>query len=197
MFGKGWTGRGEGNLSINFADDRRLSVFNTIRLWMIYIEKCFRGTTGPREDRRMNKEIDYATAIYYIMTAEDGQTIIFFSKVFGAFPSQLNSSALAGELKTPLFNPEFTVNFAYSMKKDDDPKAMAEFNMIAGAGSSSDYMPIYNPKYATVNTTFVGTPFIAEQTGSDGRTVYLLRFRPRTDNKELGIDSDTLFKTQV
>ena len=67
-------------LNITFKDDRDLNVYTIIKLWCEYISGVYRGEYEPNINNIYDKILDYASSIYYIITAEDGETIIFWSK---------------------------------------------------------------------------------------------------------------------
>ena len=82
-----------GTIDINFNDDAGFHIYQLIRLWVKYISGVYRGEFSPRNDDVFNKVLDYTGAIYYIITAEDGETILFWSKYYGVFPSTIPASA--------------------------------------------------------------------------------------------------------
>ena len=72
-----------GDFSTTFIDDKRIHNYRFIKLWVEYIAGVYRGKIVPTEDNEIQKILDYTSSVYYILTAEDGETILFWSKYFG------------------------------------------------------------------------------------------------------------------
>ena len=130
---------------------------------MEYINLVSRGTISPVRQNIINKILDYAGSIYYIVTAEDGETIIFWSKYYGVFPSTSPSNQFSwnGEMIQGPLNYSFKYN--YSFKEDFNPATLTEFNMNSGVTKDSGvfkYIPVFDPANNTVTSTWVGRPYI-------------------------------------
>ena len=152
-----------GELNINFDDDRYCHTYILNRIWMEYINLVSRGTISPVRQNIINKILDYAGSIYYIVTAEDGETIIFWSKYYGVFPSTSPSNQFSwnGEMIQGPLNYSFKYN--YSFKEDFNPATLTEFNMNSGVTKDSGvfkYIPVFDPANNTVTSTWVGRPYI-------------------------------------
>lgn len=153
-----------GEININFDDDKYCHTYLINKIWMEYINLVSRGTIAPNPKNILDKILDYAGSIYYIVTAEDGETIIFWSKYYGVFPSVAPSSQMSwnGELLQGPLNYSF--KYQYSFKEDYNPFTLVEFNMNTGATTTDNnifpYVPIFDVKNNTVATTWVGQPFI-------------------------------------
>ena len=193
-YGKGYTGykiaygknniesKTAGQLSITFNDDRNGHVYQLIRAWTEYISGVYRGEIIPKESTIMNKILDYSSAIYYIVTAEDNETIIFWSKYYGVFPTQIPSDQYAWAQGNVIQTLNPTIQFVYSFKEDYNPKALVEFNANAGVGSGTlTYAPTFDKNLGHVGATWVGAPFIETLTGSStgAECPYTLKLRFR------------------
>lgn len=199
-YGKTWTGykvaygksgiesKTAGNISITFEDDRMLHVYQTIRLWVEYINGVYRGKFSPLSSNIMYKILDYVGALYYIVTAEDGETIIFWSKYYGIFPSEIPASQYSWGEGNIITNPELTITFQYSWKEDYNPYDLIAFNTNAKIkkGSNPKYLPIYNKEIGHSTNKWGETPFIElvqtdmTKTGSIQPYTYKLRFTPKS-----------------
>lgn len=193
-YGKSYTGfkitigkninesRSSGQFSINFSDDRNLHVYQTLKAWVEYISGCYRGQIVPDGENIKNKILDYASSVYYILTAEDGETIVFWSKYYGVFPTDIPSSQLAWGAGNVVKNPEMDVQFVYSFKRDYSPYSLLEFNYNARVDNSTgEYAPIYDDNLLTASNNMVGSPFIETIRNTDGKIPieFKLRFRPK------------------
>lgn len=170
-----------GTININFQDTRDLSVYRLIGLWVKYISGMYRGIYTPNMQNIINKIIDYVGAIYYILTAEDGETIIFWSKYYGVFPTTIPSSHLAWSEGNVLTSEslKFEVEFAFSFKEDCNPRSLLEFNNNSKINGNTPYEPTFKANWQHANTTWVGTPFI-EYCNDNNKGIYKLRFKPKS-----------------
>jgi hypothetical protein len=173
--------RSAGQFSIQFGDDRNLHLYQTLKAWVSYISGCYRGTIAPLSDTIKNKILDYAAACYYIVTAEDGETIIFWSKYYGIFPTDIPSAQLTWSAGNATKDPTMDVNFVFSFKRDYHPNTLLEFNYNARMDSNSTvYAPIYDDKLLTSTNGMVKAPYIETIRNTDGKIPieFKLRFRP-------------------
>ena len=170
-----------GEFSVSFNDDRDLHIYQLHRLWVEYISGVFRGTILPLDDNIINKILDYTSACYYIVTAEDGESIIFWSKYYGIFPTNIPSTQYAWGSGNTISNSQIEVTYKYSFKEDFNPYTILEFNYNSRAENGNlKYMPIYDKKLDHVGATWVGAPFIElESDPSHDIYQYKLRFREK------------------
>ena len=170
-----------GTVAVSFKDDKELNIYKLMKMWVEYIEGCYRGRISPKTDYIVNKVLDYAGAMYYFLTDETGENLIFWSKYYGIFPTTIPSSQYSWRYGSAV-NPESSldITFKYSFKEDYNPYSLMEFNTAARANKASSYMPVYDPKLNTVSTTWVGVPYIdLVKDSKTGRYIYKLRFRKK------------------
>lgn len=193
VYGKTWTGyqiaygknniesRSSGEISITFNDDRDLRIYQIHRMWVEYINGVYRGTIEPANTTLINKILDYVGAIYYIVTAEDGETILFWSKYYGIFPTTVPSTQYSWGHGNMIFNPQIEIDYRYSFKEDFNPYSILEFNFNANLKGQTNYVPVYDPKLGHVGPTWVGCPFIelVENPGKDYPYLFKLRFKAK------------------
>lgn len=152
-----------GTLTLNFQDDRDMHIYQIHKLWLEYISGVYRGEIIPRPDDIFNKVLDYAGACYYIVTAEDNESILFWTKYYGIFPTNLPSDQFSWAKGNVIGNAnDISVTYAYSFKVDYDPTILTEFNKNARVYNISNlkYAPVYDKDLGHVGQTWVGTPFI-------------------------------------
>lgn len=191
-YGRGYTGykisygqsnvesRTSGKFNVEFLDDRNLHIYQTNKLWMEYISSVFRGNIMPRMYDIKHKILDYVGAVYYILTAEDNETIIFWTKYYGVFPTTSPASQFTWGGNTKIYGDvatRYDVTYKFSMKIDYDPHIFAEFNYNANINpTSAVYEPTYDAQLGHAGTTWVKTPFIEEINDSTDGIYYKLRF---------------------
>ena len=169
-----------GEFTVSFEDDRNLDIYQIDRMWVEYISGVYRGLFAPTKEDIYNKILDYTSAVYYIITAEDGESIIFWTKYYGVFPTNVpteqyswaSGNILNGE------NIRLDITFRYSFKRDYDPEIIEEFNKNAGIEGRTNitYMPTFDKELNHVGATMVGSPFISEESSTDTKLYYKLRF---------------------
>ena len=156
-------------------------------MWVHYISGTFRGRFKAKQQTIDDHIMDYAGAVYYILTAEDGETILFWSKYYGVFPSTIPSTQYSWSHGTLLSNPTMDVTFKFSFKEDFNVDALVEFNKNAHVSDvikkgSLPYINTYNKTLGNVGNTWTGAPFI-ETYYEDGLTFFKLRFRKPTGDE--------------
>lgn len=165
-----------GTFNINFQDDNELNTYKMHKCWVDYISKVYRGEASPKRQYIVDKTLDYAVAAYYILCGPDGETVLFWSKYYGVFPTVIPSSNLSWSKGGKITNPEYNISYTYSFKEDLSPFSLAEFNMNS-RDTKFVYRQIYNPTILSTGRTFTGVPFIDTVGVNDGDYVYKLRFR--------------------
>ncbi|MMZ42235.1 Bacterial SH3 domain protein [compost metagenome] len=164
-----------GTFSVNYQDDNNLTVYWMHKAWVDYISKVNRGEFSPIRDYVIKKILDYACSAYYILCGPDGETVIFWAKYFGVFPTSVPSSNLGWTKGTNIKTPEFAINYAYSYKEDGSPLTLAEFNM--NSHTELIYKKTYEPEVLGTGRTLSRAPFIETVRGGPNRYRFKLRFR--------------------
>lgn len=167
-------------MTIDFQDDRSLHIYQLHKLWIEYISGCYRGTILPKASDIIDKILDYAGGVYYILTAEDGESIIYWEKYYGLFPTNISVDSLSWTRESPIFAPKFSVTYKYSFRKTFDPSIFIEFNHNANISSDLDYVPVFDKKLGHVGQSWVGVPYVeSETTDGSNEVVYKLRFKKK------------------
>ena len=195
-YGQSWTGykipygtidtesKGVDTFSIKYHDDKNLRIYQMHKLWMDYISYEFRGKVSPKLEYMVNKIIDYATCVYYILTAQDGETIIFWTKYWGVFPIESPSSSFSytSDNVGGVANPEMSIQYRYAWKEDFNPLSLLEFNMHS-TSLGTRYVPSYQKNKLGTGYTWADPPFIETFMNNDDFSApytFKLRFRKPT-----------------
>lgn len=165
-----------GTFNITYTDDKDLSVYKIHRIWTDYISKVFRGELTPKRKYMINKILDYACSLYYIVTAADGETILFWSKYYGLFPTNAPTSNLSWSKGSFVRAPEHSISYSYAVKEDFNPFALVEFNHNS-IGGDLVYRKNYIPEIGGCGDSFARHPFI--ETLKDNKTLYKYKLRFR------------------
>ena len=179
------------DLAISFNDDRTLHIYLLHKLWTNYISDVYIGKKSPNPEYIRKRMLDYTSACYYILTAEDGETIVFWSKYYGVFPTTVPSNQFAyahGNIITQ-DNAKLDTTYKYSFKEDMNIGTIAEFNLNArvSADDSLNYVPTYSADLGHAGPTWVGKPYIELIENNGPRKKYVdcpytfkLRFAPES-----------------
>lgn len=176
VYGDQYTGRTAGTITVGFNEVKDYSIINLLKLWITYIDNVGRGAwipsydlTGeggggwqPNDSHVFTKTLDYASSIYVVRLAEDGETVLFWTKYYGIYPINTGSSALSWELNTPVGDtPRYSIRFRYMFKRDLNPINLIEFNHNANLYdiTQTEYESAFNPNYNHTHRPYVGTPF--------------------------------------
>lgn len=167
--------KGAGEITIKYIDDYNLDIFKTHKIWVDYISRVYRGEFSPKSEYKQTKVLDYAVAVYYFLMGPDGETILFWSKFTGVFPTNTSSSSFSWDKQTMIKQPEISIKYSYSFKHDMEPAHLAEFNTLSSGGSS--YVRAYEEANCGMGKTWVGPPVIIASKNASGHTVYKLKWR--------------------
>ena len=167
------------SVTTSFIDDEQLSIYLTFKLWEEYISNVSRGVIAPKNEYVKTTQLDYANSIYYFLTAQDGQSILFWTKFTGCIPTNIPSSNFTDSIDTPVRMPKYSITWQYAFKKDYDPYTLAEFNKLAEGGGNFEAMPMYDAETIRSARTIVGSPYVDTKTGGQ---LYRLLFRKAANN---------------
>lgn len=166
--------------SVNYVDDRNLHILKLHNYWVEYISGCYTGRFMPIPERILAKELDYVCSVYYIVTAENGEDIIYWAKYYGVFPTNVPGSSMSWTKGQVISNPELSITYQYSFYEPMNPETLYEFNLNTKAGNYK-YAAAYQPDLLGTGTTWVGAPFIEftrrNLSNPSSRPVYKLRFK--------------------
>lgn len=163
-----------GSFSVNYTDDNDYTIYKIHKAWMEYISKVYRGEITPHREYVQRRILDYASSVYYFVVGQDGETILFWSKYFGIFPTNAPSAASSWSRGSAVKLPEFAINYSYSFKEDFSPLSLAEFNM--NSSKATEYKKTYEKSLNATGRTMSGTPFIETTKDPRGQYIYKLRF---------------------
>ena len=173
--------RTAGTCTIEFKDTRNLDIYFIHRLWTQYISGVYRGEIYPKSENIIKKILDYAGSIYYIVTAEDNETVLFWTKYYGVFPTTVPSAHPSWGKGNVITSEDFTIEYQYSFKEDCNPYTIFEFNHNSRVGKDTKFVPTYNPYTNSASDNWVGRPFI---TYDEKSRHYKLRFERDPDETD-------------
>lgn len=169
-----------GQLSIGYVDSYNYDIYKMHKLWVEYINRVYRGEIYPGKNNIWKKILNYTCAVYYIVCAADGETVLYWSKYYGVFPINTPASVSSFTHGSPESLPEFNITYMYSIKEDFNPLAIREFNMMSSG--QLKYRAIYNSSNQSSSQALTGAPYIDDiRVSEDGiiKRKFKLRFRDK------------------
>ena len=114
--------------SLEFKDDRYLNVYSFFRAYEDYETLKKHGTIAPQKKYIMNRVIHDQFSIYKFIVDEDMETILYWGKYYGVYPTSLprdafNSSNFQDGLS-------FSINFKAAFYEDMRPEILYDFNTL-------------------------------------------------------------------
>lgn len=183
--------RTSGTFTLSFKDTKDFPVYKTICVWTDYIEAVFLGDHSPNEYYIKSGIVDYAVAMYYIVTRDyvgpeikqsegflnkGALEIVYWEKLLGVFPITRPDSSFATTVDQFTY-PELSVQFKYSMKSKSsvlDPYILSELNQLSAlhhkkprtiAEPSYRVMVIDDGYWSDMGHPFVSNPVVQKYAG--------------------------------
>ncbi|MGL6099484.1 MAG: hypothetical protein ACRC0G_07650 [Fusobacteriaceae bacterium] len=153
------------SFSLAFEDNRDGTVYNISRAWVQYIESINYGVINSKEKYIRERVVDYMASVYYIVVAEDGETVLFWSKDTGVFPTSIPSSAYSMEKAGSRGALKVNIQFSAMVHEEMNPAIFTDFNTISvgnntkqGSAVKPDYKKNIESMAYTVGTTWNEKP---------------------------------------
>jgi hypothetical protein len=143
---------------------------------MLYIDNVSTGAWSPsynlygtktvnsgshKASHVYERALDYAASIYVFKCAPDGETILYWDKYYGVFPTSTGAGALSWDIGDGISNrPKISVPFRYSWRRPMSPISLVEFNLNANITDGIVAENSFNPNYGHSSRPYVGKPFI-------------------------------------
>lgn len=164
--------------SLEFEDTRYLEVYMLFKLWDEYERKKCKGAISPPDEKYIfNKILHDQVAVYKIIVDDDGETIIFFAKMWGVYPKKVPREAFSN--LTSESKLRFSVDFNATFVEDSNPVIINEFNNLVSGYSRGVDFPLYNRSYRHVDGRWATMPYIEyNRNGSTNqKPTYKLKWR--------------------
>lgn len=127
-----------GELSIQFIETSDMEILNTIKIWFHYMVGIKKGSAMPRGKHLEGNVIDYMCSIYHFVVGPDGETLYYWAKYTGCYPTAIPYSAYGvSNTDHGLIIP--TVPFKYQYFEALEPEILNDFNKIMNVGTLLDY----------------------------------------------------------
>lgn len=163
--------------SLDFEDSKYLEVYMFFKIYDEYQRKKSKGIISPPDKNYIfNKILHDQFSAYKIIVGEDGETIIFFAKLWGVYPKKVPREAFSDLSDDDKL--KFSVDFNATFVEDSNPTILSEFNILCNRYSSRTRLPIYNTNKNMIDGTWASMPYIEyDSKNIDNKPVYKLKWR--------------------
>lgn len=122
-----------GTVSIDFRNDRYLSIIKMMHLWMSYIYLVSKtDVIEPKRIYQTTGILDYPASIYYLVTRRDMRELVYWEKLTGVFPIKSPLSVFSYN-DNMILEDTITVDFSYGIRSHPcDPMVLLDINVLAG-----------------------------------------------------------------
>lgn len=127
-----------GSISIDYRNDRFLSILKMHYLWMCYMYIVSKNDSlAVKEFYQHNAILDYAGSLYYLVTRRDGRELVYWEKLVGVFPTKVPFSMFTHN-ESMILEDTVTIDYAYGIKADPcDPAILMDLNVLHGLSAES------------------------------------------------------------
>lgn len=166
--------------SLEFQDTKYLEVYMFFKLFDEYERRKYYGEITPPSDNYIfNKILHDQMCMYKIIVGEDGETIVYYAKLYGCYPKGVPRDSFA-DLPAQ-GNLSFTVPFKATFIEDMDPTILSDFNILVSPvyNKYRKNINIYDNNTGTINPTWANVPYIVHTESDFGPngTAYKLKWR--------------------
>lgn len=165
--------------SMEFEDTKFLEVYMFFKLYDEYERKKIYGIVSPPTDAYVvNRILHDQMSVFKFIVGEDGETIIFFAKLYGVYPKSVPREAFSDMPEDG--NLRFSVQFHATFVEDMDPLILTDFNILSRTiRSSGKPADIYNADLAGSIGDWYSAPYIESSKSSKGPNAiqYKLKWR--------------------
>lgn len=147
------------DFSLEFSEDRDLSVYKLFKAWDTYNNLKSIGIVTPTDENYYTiKKISHDKVnIYKFIVASDGMTILFFAKYYGVFPKSAPRESFSEFTGGSLTH---SVEFHADFVDDMDPTILADFNAQIEDYRTGRTMHLYDRRNGRINGGMARIPFI-------------------------------------
>jgi len=151
-----------GTFDLTLREDNNFLMHKLFQVWLTYIDGVSRNLFVPKKTYIKDNKIDYATSAYCITCAADAQTILYWSKYTGAFPTTNPNSDLSFNLRGAV-PTKINIPFNYFLCESLDPFLLADFNQnahVLTSAQTTNAANSYDDGIVGMGYGLVGSPFI-------------------------------------
>lgn len=164
------------SFNLEFEDTKFLDVYMLFRIWYEYELLKVKGlVTPPNQSYTINRILHDQMAVYKFIVGEDGETIIYWAKLWGVYPTSIPRSTFSEMQDGPT---KLSVGFSAQWVEDMDPNILSDFQALVTPQLKryTTDISIYNYNTGMANGAWCHVPYLVEST-LHGRNTYKLKWR--------------------
>lgn len=142
------------DFSLSFTDTTYLEIYHLVKLYDEFIRLMKLGAVAPKKSHIVNRILPDQFSIYKIITATDGETILFAAKITGVYFADVPRSDF-GDM--PQDGIKYSLSFHGQFPEDTTPTILTDFNRVT-PGSTKSFVNTYSD--GRVNNDWVSYPVI-------------------------------------
>lgn len=155
--------------SLEFEDSKYLEVYMLFKCWHEYLRRKSFGEVSPFKDEyRYKKILHDQIAIYKFIVGDDGETLIYWAKLYGCRPQGVPRQTFSD--LNPSNGLRYSINWKAAFVEDMDPLILTDFNALTKSTRSNKVLPIYSESSEFgIDPTWASSAYIEEV---DRRKIY-------------------------
>lgn len=182
--GWGFTSDEKIEFSLEFEDSKYLEVYNLIKAYEEYERLKHIGLVSPPDHSASstesqsgrclshytkNKILHDQFSVYKFIVEDDGETIIYYAKLWGVFFKNVPRDAFS-DMKVE-GGLRYAVDFEAAFLDDMNPAILADFNTLVNPYiSGTKDLPIYNSTTKMVDGAWATMPVVAKVSNANNKT---------------------------
>ncbi len=157
------------SFDLEFEDTKYIEVYMLFKAWHEYLRKKSFGVVEPIDfNYRIQKILHDQIAIFKFIVAEDGETIVHYSKLYGCRPQGVPRSTFSDlGNNIPI---KFSVPWRAEFVEDMNPLILADFNDVSNLYSKGTKIEIYDSKNMRSNMEMARYAKVVESTKTRNRS---------------------------
>ena len=121
-----------GDFNISYLDLSGNILLATHEIWQKYTEMALDGFISRSDSNLSANILDYAASVYVFATEPDGETLTYWAKYTGVFPTGIPWSAIGGDSPGThnIISPSIPYSFTYM--EENDLEIIRDFIQVSG-----------------------------------------------------------------
>ena len=148
------------DFSLEFEDTKYLEVYMFFKLFDEYERRKYFGEIKPNEKYIYRKILHDQISIYKFVVGEDGETLIYWAKLYGCYPKGIPRDSVSDLTSNgPL---KFSVSWRAQFVDDMDPQILMDFNrLVLHKYNNTKDLDLYNQDIKGPDGRWAQIPYIA------------------------------------
>lgn len=156
------------DFSLSFSDTAYLEIYTMVKAYDEYMRLLKSGEVTPMRKYIVNRIIPEQFSIYKFLIGEDGETILFYSKLTGCYFTDVPRDSF-GDPGNDGF--KFSLSFHAQFVEDNNPMILEEFNRLSPGRTATEYSNVYDMKTQLVKNDWKRWPKVVAVYSSDDKRV--------------------------